>query len=169
MFVYETGQLTNPRLIVNFPTKRHWRGKSRMEDIEAGLKALAETVRQYHIQSIAIPPLGSGLGRLHRTEVKPPIEAAMAEMRRTKRLSWRPARLKTPRHSCNNTRIPAGVSTRFRRLSRDSCRPSAWNCWLRRTGYCNTNPCVQRQDRPPHLCVERAQAAVYAPADRADR
>ena len=38
MFVFETGRLTNPRYIINFPTKRHWRGKSRMEDIEAGLK-----------------------------------------------------------------------------------------------------------------------------------
>ena len=80
MFVHETGQLTNPRLIVNFPTKRHWRGKSRMEDIEAGLKALAETVRQYHIQSIAIPPLGSGLGGLDWAEVKPRIEAVMAQL-----------------------------------------------------------------------------------------
>ncbi len=30
MFVFETGQLTNPRFIINFPTKRHWRGKSRL-------------------------------------------------------------------------------------------------------------------------------------------
>ena len=36
MFVFETGQL-RPRYIINFPTKRHWRGKSRMEDIDAGL------------------------------------------------------------------------------------------------------------------------------------
>ena len=78
MFVYETGQLTNPRFIINFPTKRHWRGKSRMEDIEAGLQALAETVRRYNMQSIAIPPLGSGLGGLDWAEVKPRIEAAMA-------------------------------------------------------------------------------------------
>ncbi len=42
MFVFETGYLTNPKYIINFPTKRHWRGKSRIEDIEAGLKALAE-------------------------------------------------------------------------------------------------------------------------------
>ena len=49
-----------------------------MEDIEAGLKALTETIRQYHIQSIAIPPLGSGLGGLDWAEVKPRIEAAMA-------------------------------------------------------------------------------------------
>jgi O-acetyl-ADP-ribose deacetylase (regulator of RNase III) len=37
MFVFETGQLTLPRYIINFPTKRHWRGKSRIEDIESGL------------------------------------------------------------------------------------------------------------------------------------
>src|SRR5436309_6459563 len=42
MFVFETGYLTNPRYIVNFPTKRHWRGNSRIEDIEAGLKALVQ-------------------------------------------------------------------------------------------------------------------------------
>src|SRR5262245_41749625 len=33
MFIVETGQLTNPRWIVNFPTKRHWRAKSRLDDI----------------------------------------------------------------------------------------------------------------------------------------
>ena len=40
MFVFETGQLTNPRYIINFPTKGHWRGKSRIEHIEAGLERL---------------------------------------------------------------------------------------------------------------------------------
>jgi len=60
MFVFETGQLTNPRFIINFPTKRHWRGKSRMEDIESGLRALADEIRARRIRSIAIPPLGSG-------------------------------------------------------------------------------------------------------------
>ena len=38
VFVFETGMLS-PRYIVNFPTKRHWRGKSRMVDIEAGLRS----------------------------------------------------------------------------------------------------------------------------------
>ena len=41
MLVFKTGRLTNPKYIINFPTKRHWRGKSRIEDIEAGLVALA--------------------------------------------------------------------------------------------------------------------------------
>lgn len=77
MFVFETGQLANPRFIINFPTKRHWRGASRMEDIEAGLDALVACIRENDIQSIAIPPLGSGLGGLDWQQVKPRIEQAM--------------------------------------------------------------------------------------------
>src|SRR5437016_14211442 len=40
MLVYELNRLENPRFIINFPTKRHWRGDSKMEDIESGLRAL---------------------------------------------------------------------------------------------------------------------------------
>lgn len=79
MFVFETGHLTNPRLIINFPTKRHWRGKSRIEDLEAGLVALSEVIRSHNIRSIAIPPLGSGLGGLDWSEVRPRIEKALKE------------------------------------------------------------------------------------------
>lgn len=77
MFVFETGTLGNPKFIINFPTKRHWRGKSRMEDIDSGLTALVEEVRNRGIRSIAIPPLGSGLGGLNWAEVRPRIEAAL--------------------------------------------------------------------------------------------
>src|SRR5213594_4867327 len=65
MFVFETGLLTNPRFIINFPTKRHWRGKSRIEDIESGLGALVKEIRSRGIRSVALPPLGSGLGGLN--------------------------------------------------------------------------------------------------------
>jgi len=77
MFVFETRELTGPKFIINFPTKRHWRGKSRMEDIDSGLKALVEEVRNRGIRSIAIPPLGSGLGGLNWAAVRPRIEAAL--------------------------------------------------------------------------------------------
>jgi len=80
MFVFETGQMFNPRYIINFPTKRHWRGKSHYEDIESGLKALVQEVRQRKIRSIAVPPLGSGLGGLQWSRVKAMIEAAFEEM-----------------------------------------------------------------------------------------
>ncbi|MBM4343411.1 MAG: macro domain-containing protein [Deltaproteobacteria bacterium] len=81
MWVFETGALMPPRFIVNFPTKRHWRGLSRMEDIETGLRDLVEFVRHRGIRSIAVPPLGAGLGGLPWAEVKRRIEAAFAELR----------------------------------------------------------------------------------------
>src|ERR1035441_4371826 len=77
MLVFETGRLSPPRYIINFPTKRHWRGKSRIEDIETGLKALVDEIHNRGIRSIAIPPLGSGLGGLDWAAVKPRIEEAV--------------------------------------------------------------------------------------------
>jgi O-acetyl-ADP-ribose deacetylase (regulator of RNase III) len=64
MFIFETEEMTNPRYIINFPTKRHWRGNSKIEDIESGLLALKEDIKRLNIKSIALPPLGSGLGGL---------------------------------------------------------------------------------------------------------
>lgn len=80
MFVTETGVLTGPKYIINFPTKRHWKGKSRMEDIEAGLPALIRETKALGIGSIAVPPLGCGLGGLKWTDVKPRILAAFRDL-----------------------------------------------------------------------------------------
>lgn len=77
MFVFETGGSKNPRLIVNFPTKRHWHDDSRMEDIESGLAALVDEIRTREIRSIAIPALGCGLGGLNWEDVRPRIEEAL--------------------------------------------------------------------------------------------
>jgi len=78
MLTFATGSVLSPRYIINFPTKRHWRGKSRYEDIEAGLRALVSEVRNLEIRSIALPPLGCGLGGLDWKRVRPMIEAAFA-------------------------------------------------------------------------------------------
>ncbi len=80
MFVFETGKLMNPRVIINFPTKRHWRGKSRIEDIDSGLRSLSEVIHNYNIRSIAIPPLGSGLGGLNWSDVRARIESTLNEL-----------------------------------------------------------------------------------------
>lgn len=77
MLVFDTGNVVNPRYIINFPTKRHWRGASRMGDITAGLKALAEEITSLQIKSVAIPPLGCGLGGLDWTLVKAEISNAL--------------------------------------------------------------------------------------------
>jgi O-acetyl-ADP-ribose deacetylase (regulator of RNase III) len=90
MFVFETGELTPPRYIINFPTKRHWRGKSRMEDIDLGLKALVEVINEKHIRSVAIPPLGSGLGGLDWHKVRPRIEAALQPLTDVQAIIYEP-------------------------------------------------------------------------------
>lgn len=112
MFVFETGQLTNPRFIINFPTKRHWRGKSRMEDIEAGLKALVETIRLYNIRSIAIPPLGSGLGGLDWSEVKPRIEAALQPLVDVRVIIYEPKGAPATEKMVRNREVPTMTAGR---------------------------------------------------------
>jgi len=76
MLVYDLNRFENPRYVVNFPTKRHWKGKSKIEDIESGLEALVKEVAKLNIRSIAIPPLGCGLGGLSWNQVKPIIQRA---------------------------------------------------------------------------------------------
>lgn len=80
MFVTEREALDAPRYIVNFPTKRHWRGRSRLEDIEAGLEDLVRTIRARGITSIALPPLGAGLGGLPWPAVRERIDAALGPL-----------------------------------------------------------------------------------------
>jgi O-acetyl-ADP-ribose deacetylase (regulator of RNase III) len=80
MFVFDTGQMSSPRFIINFPTKRHWRGKSRLADIRAGLDDLVRVLREYEIRSVAIPPLGCGNGGLDWADVEPLIVEAMQQV-----------------------------------------------------------------------------------------
>src|SRR3972149_1089809 len=79
MFVFDRATLTNPRYIINFPTKRHWRSRSRMADIESGLVALVGEVRRLCVKSVAVPPLGSGLGGLHWPDVHERMLVAFAQ------------------------------------------------------------------------------------------
>ncbi len=91
MMIHDNGGLVNPRYIINFPTKRHWKGMSRMEDIEAGLRALVADVKRLSIRSIAIPPLGCGLGGLNWQEVRPLIEQAFQPLPDVQVLLYEPA------------------------------------------------------------------------------
>ena len=66
-----------PRAIAHFPTKLHWRVASRVEDIDASLHHLATTIRRHRVPSIAVPPLGCGLGGLDWHTVRPLIAARL--------------------------------------------------------------------------------------------
>jgi O-acetyl-ADP-ribose deacetylase (regulator of RNase III) len=60
--------------IVNFPTKRHWKEKSRYEDIEAGLDDLRKYLDTLGPVTIAMPALGCGHGGLDWSRVSKIIE-----------------------------------------------------------------------------------------------
>jgi O-acetyl-ADP-ribose deacetylase (regulator of RNase III) len=86
----ETGELTIGRLLLyrtphkwalNFPTKRHWRQPSRLEDIEAGLQTFRDTYAEHGITSIAFPQLGCGNGGLDWEEqVRPLMERYLSQL-----------------------------------------------------------------------------------------
>jgi uncharacterized protein YwgA len=68
-YVYQA----DDHLIVNFPTKQHWRAVSRLDDIVDGLKYLEAHYREWGIKSIAVPPLGCGNGQLEWGVVGPTL------------------------------------------------------------------------------------------------
>lgn len=67
-------------IVVNFPTKEHWRAVSRISDVEAGLEALEKNYKAWGIQSIAVPPLGCGNGQLEWRLVAPVLVRYLARL-----------------------------------------------------------------------------------------
>lgn len=57
----------------------------------SGLDALVSEVRRRDIQSIAVPPLGSGLGGLDWADVRPLIERALSDLPDVDVLVYEPA------------------------------------------------------------------------------
>lgn len=95
MHIYETGEHEGPRLIINFPTKRHWRDASRLDDIEAGLADLGEVLVNRAVSSVAIPSLGAGLGRLPWPAVRERIEATVGALPSVTVWLWEPGAPRT--------------------------------------------------------------------------
>jgi O-acetyl-ADP-ribose deacetylase (regulator of RNase III) len=80
MFVFDSGRMERPRYIINFPTKNHWRSQSRLADIDSGLEDLRRVLTELKIESVALPPLGCGLGGLRWADVRPRIERALGTL-----------------------------------------------------------------------------------------
>ncbi len=72
--------LSDKKIIINFPTKKHWRNPSEYDYIEKGLKALVKEIKNRKINSIAIHPLGSGNGGLTWNKVKIIIEKYLSDI-----------------------------------------------------------------------------------------
>ena len=72
--ILDIGKLTVYKLdadkqILNFPTKLHWKNTSKLTYIESGLQYLVENYDNMNITSLALPPLGCGLGGLQWNDV----------------------------------------------------------------------------------------------------
>ncbi len=84
MFVFDNGDMfseENPRYLINFPTKKHWREKSRLSYIEDGLDDFVVQLSKYNIKSVALPPLGCGNGGLPWEEVKSLMELKLSDIK----------------------------------------------------------------------------------------
>jgi O-acetyl-ADP-ribose deacetylase (regulator of RNase III) len=66
--------------VLNFPTKGHWRERSRLDSIEAGLSYLAGHAEAWGITSLAMPALGCGAGQLRWDDVEPVIRRILGSL-----------------------------------------------------------------------------------------
>jgi O-acetyl-ADP-ribose deacetylase (regulator of RNase III) len=95
-----------PRYIIHFPTKKHWRSRSKLDYVKQGLVDLVVQVRALGIRSIAIPPLGCGNGGLDWSDVRPLIETAFAALPDVRAILYEPAGAPEPAAMPNRTKLP---------------------------------------------------------------
>lgn len=126
MFVHVTGAIDNPKYIVNFPTKKHWKSHSKLVDIKTGLVSLRATIEEYGVRSLAVPPLGCGNGGLDWADVYPVIQESLGGLNDVRILVYSPVgapvaasmpvRTKRP----NMTRTRAALLLAFERYMQQS-------------------------------------------------
>ena len=90
VFVFKRGSFVNPKYIINFPTKGHWKEKSKIEYIEEGLKSLVSEIVRLGIKSVAIPPLGCGMGGLSWEVVKSKMESSLRVLKEVRICMYEP-------------------------------------------------------------------------------
>ncbi len=90
VFTVALKTLTGPKYVINFPTKKHWKGDSKLEYIQTGLASLRSEIERLNIKSIAVPPLGCGLGGLGWSQVKNEIETVLKSLLNVRILVFEP-------------------------------------------------------------------------------
>jgi O-acetyl-ADP-ribose deacetylase (regulator of RNase III) len=112
MLIFSTGTLINPKYIINFPTKKHWRNKSKIEYIEAGLPNLIYEVKKLGIRSVAVPPLGCGLGGLRWADVSKLLEKKINDLPEIKWVIFEPKGAPDAKHMPDASKKPAMTAGR---------------------------------------------------------
>jgi len=77
-----------------------------MEDIEAGLRALIQEIEKRDIRSVAVPPLGCGLGGLDWDMVRPKMMQAFAQLPDVRVVMFEPAGAPEPAEMAKERRAP---------------------------------------------------------------
>jgi O-acetyl-ADP-ribose deacetylase (regulator of RNase III) len=106
MFVFDRQTFAKPRFIINFPTKKDWKHRSKYEYIEAGLADLVQVIRTARIESVALPPLGCGNGGLEWPRVLSMIRAAFAPLNGVRVLVFEPKGAPAPEAIVDRTERP---------------------------------------------------------------
>lgn len=110
VFVFDNNNFledSRHRFLINFPTKQHWRSKSKIEYIKEGLVDFVNQVRDLNIKSVTLPPLGCGNGGLDWSEVRPLIEDAVSELPDVRFVIFGPAQYKV---QLEQTGIPSDLT-----------------------------------------------------------
>lgn len=129
MHVVDLGAIFGgPRWIINFPTKRTWKSKSKVSDIASGLADLIDTIRRLQIASIAVPPLGCGSGGLKWDTVLPLIRSALDQVPNVRALVFAPQGAPEAKEMSTRTEAPEmtigrasllGLANRYRKAMLD--------------------------------------------------
>ncbi|WP_325890878.1 type II toxin-antitoxin system antitoxin DNA ADP-ribosyl glycohydrolase DarG [Grimontia sp. NTOU-MAR1] len=134
MFIFETKSLKKPRIIINFPTKEHWRGKSKIEYIESGLEDLVKIAIDAELKSVAIPALGAGLGGLPWSQVEQKIINKLSPING---IEWRiyapneePKKPVNVHMTVSRATVLYAVSTYLQKTKKQEVTEQALHCFL---------------------------------------
>lgn len=120
MFVFDAKRLfgaEGPRYIINFPTKDHWRGKSKLSYVSEGLDALVASIEKYKISSVALPPLGCGNGGLDWNDVRELIVDKLSALKDTSIVVFSPRdAADEPEHASTSLAMTYGRAVLLRAL-----------------------------------------------------
>lgn len=111
--------LNKNKYIINFPTKKHWRSKSKLEYIENGLDALVKLLSETpEITSIAIPALGCGNGELDWKTVKDLISKRLGNVEGVQVIVFEPFKeVKEPEHVGDDLKLSLNMAFILKALS----------------------------------------------------